>query len=64
MIPFWSGPGGRATPLRPVGQEREGVTPEALLVFGNDATSYWVLVTYDGVEGGAPTEFWIERPCG
>ncbi len=59
---FWSGPGGRAIPLRPVGLERQGVKPEALLVLGEDAASYRVLVIHDGVEGGAPTEHRIGKP--
>ena len=62
VVFFWSGPGGDAVPLRPVGLEREGVKPEALLVLGGDAASYRVLVIHDGVEGGAPTEHRIEKP--
>jgi hypothetical protein len=61
VVFFWSGPGGRVVPLRPVGLERKGVKPEALLVLGEDAASYRVLVIHDGVEGGAPTEHRIEK---
>ena len=61
---FWPGPGGPAIPLRPVGLERVGVKPEALLVLGEGAASYRVLVIHDGVEGGAPTEYRIEKPRG
>ena len=62
MVFFWSGPGGRATALRRVGLERKGAKPEALLVLGEDAASYRVLVFHDGIEGGAPTEYRIEKP--
>ena len=64
VVFFWSGTGGRAAPLRRVGLEREGVKPEALLVLGEGAASYRVLVIHDGVEGGAPTEYSIEKPRG
>ena len=64
VVFFWSGPGGRAVPLRPVGLERKGVKPEALLVLGEDAASYRVLVIHDGVEGGAPTEHRVRKPRG
>jgi Protein of unknown function (DUF3616) len=60
---FWPGPGGRAVSLRRrVGLERKGVKPEALLVLGEDAASYRVLVIHDGAEGGAPTEHRIQKP--
>ncbi|MBD0270995.1 MAG: DUF3616 domain-containing protein [Acetobacteraceae bacterium] len=61
---FWPGPGAQAIPLGPVGLEREGVKPEALLVLGEDAASYRVLVIHDGVEGGGPTEHRIGKPRG
>lgn len=63
---FWPGPGGGggAVPLRRVGLERKGVKPEALLVLGEDAASYRVLVIHDGAEGGAPTEHRIAKPRG
>ena len=61
---FWPGPGGRAVALRRVGLQRRGVKPEALLVLGEDAESYRVLVIHDGVEGGAPTEHSIRKPRG
>lgn len=64
LVFFWPGPGGRAVPLRPVGLERKGVKPEALLILGEDAASYRVLVIHDGVEGGAPTEYRIGKPRG
>jgi uncharacterized protein DUF3616 len=64
MVFFWPGPGGRAISLRPVGLERKGVKPEALLVLGEDAASYRVLVIHDGVEGGAPTEHRVQKPRG
>ena len=64
VVFFWPGPGRQAIPLRPVGLEREGVKPEALLILGEDAASYRVLVIHDGAEGGAPTEYKIGKPHG
>ncbi|GAA0566216.1 hypothetical protein GCM10009416_00200 [Craurococcus roseus] len=64
VVFFWPGPGSQAVPLRPVGLERAGVKPEALLVLGEDAASYRALVIHDGVEGGAPTEYKVGKPRG
>jgi len=59
---FWRGPGDQAAGIGSVGLRRKGVKPEVLLLLGEDAAAYRVLVMHDGVQGGAPIEYRIEKP--
>ena len=47
--------------LQDAGLRAVGVKPEGLLVLGEDASAYRVLVLHDGPPGGAPTEYRIPR---
>jgi len=47
--------------LRELTVKDKGVKPEVLLLLGETATAYRALVMCDGVKGGAPTEYQIQR---
>lgn len=59
----WHWSGGPDAPRRliEVGRREAGVKPEVLLLLGEDAAQYRVLVMHDGVAGGAPLEYQIPR---
>ncbi len=45
--------------LRELSVKDKGVKPEVLLLMGETATAYSVLVMCDGVSGGSPAEYQI-----
>ena len=63
QIVFWR-EDGTLRPLGPLGGMRPGEKPEALLVLGEDAQGYRVLVMSDGTDkgaGGRPTEYQLPK---
>lgn len=56
----WSGPGGKATKLTDI-HAKDGKA-EGVVLLEETSEEYTLLILFDGVENGAPTEFKVEKP--
>lgn len=58
---FWNGKSREPARLASLAGLPEGAKPEAVLVLGEDAKAYRVLIFSDGIAGGAPSEYLVRK---